>query len=142
MADCRANLNFVVYAEISRQFGILTFWRYSAAQSFRPAPKVDSAIVRMIPRSAAEIIVRNEELFAAIVGAAIGQRRNTLRNYLDGADFELGIDAQLRAETCHPALHPRKSTAFARRTTIPNIPKTCPPCRANTDNGFSRLLTP
>jgi 16S rRNA (adenine1518-N6/adenine1519-N6)-dimethyltransferase len=72
-------------------------------QSFRPAPKVDSAIVRMIPLPAAEIRVRNEKLFAAVVGAAFGQRRktlrNTLRSYLNEADFEkLGINAQLRAE--------------------------------------------
>ena len=72
-------------------------------QSFRPAPKVDSAIVRMIPLPTAEIMVRNEKLFAAIVSAAFGQRRktlrNTLRSYLNEADFEkLGIDAQLRAE--------------------------------------------
>jgi len=72
-------------------------------QSFRPAPKVNSAIVRMIPLPAGEIRVRNEKLFAAVVGAAFGQRRktlrNTLRSYLNEADFEkLGIDAQLRAE--------------------------------------------
>ena len=72
-------------------------------ESFRPAPKVDSAIVRMIPLPASEIIVRNEKLFAAIVRTAFGQRRKTLRNtlrgYLDEEDFEmLGIDAQLRAE--------------------------------------------
>jgi 16S rRNA (adenine1518-N6/adenine1519-N6)-dimethyltransferase len=71
--------------------------------SFRPAPKVDSAIVRMIPLPAGEIAVRNEKLFAAIVRTAFGQRRKTLRNtlkgYLSGQDFEnLGIDAQLRAE--------------------------------------------
>lgn len=72
-------------------------------QSFRPAPKVDSAIVRMIPLPASEVIVRNEELFAEVVAAAFGQRRKTLRNtlrpYLNEAAFEgLGIDAQLRAE--------------------------------------------
>ncbi|MDO8294600.1 MAG: 16S rRNA (adenine(1518)-N(6)/adenine(1519)-N(6))-dimethyltransferase RsmA [Gallionella sp.] len=72
-------------------------------QSFRPAPKVDSAIVRMIPLPASEIRVRNEKLFAAVVSAAFGQRRktlrNTLRSYLNEADFEmLGINAQLRAE--------------------------------------------
>lgn len=72
-------------------------------QSFRPAPKVDSAIVRMIPLPAGEITVRNEKLFAEIVGAAFGQRRKTLRNtlrgYLDEEGFaQLGIDAQLRAE--------------------------------------------
>lgn len=71
--------------------------------SFRPAPKVDSAIVRMIPLPVSEIPVRNEKLFAAIVRTAFGQRRKTLRNtlrgYLDETDFEkLAIDPQLRAE--------------------------------------------
>ena len=72
-------------------------------ESFRPAPKVDSAIVRMIPLPVNEIQVCNEKLFAAIVRTAFGQRRKTLRNtlrgYLDEADFaRLGIDSQLRAE--------------------------------------------
>jgi 16S rRNA (adenine1518-N6/adenine1519-N6)-dimethyltransferase len=72
-------------------------------QSFRPAPKVDSAIVRMIPLPAGEIAVRNEKLFAAIVATAFGQRRktlrNTLRSYLNEQDFEqLAINSQLRAE--------------------------------------------
>jgi len=72
-------------------------------ESFRPAPKVDSAIVRMIPLPDSEIAVRNEKLFSAIVRTAFGQRRKTLRNtlrgYLDEDDFErLGINPQLRAE--------------------------------------------
>jgi len=72
-------------------------------QSFRPAPKVDSAIVRMIPLPAGKIAVQNEALFAKVVLAAFGQRRktlrNTLRSYLSETDFErLGINPQLRAE--------------------------------------------
>jgi 16S rRNA (adenine1518-N6/adenine1519-N6)-dimethyltransferase len=72
-------------------------------QSFRPAPKVDSAIVRMIPIPADKITVKDEALFAKVVSAAFGQRRKTLRNtlksHLAEADFtQLGIDAQLRAE--------------------------------------------
>ncbi len=82
-------------------------------ESFRPAPKVDSAVVRMTPlpaqdfpltqRGAGRGLVRNEKLFSEIVKAAFGQRRktlrNTLRNYLNEEDFaQLGIDAQLRAE--------------------------------------------
>jgi len=72
-------------------------------ESFRPAPKVDSAIVRIIPLPVSEVIVRDEKLFAQVVAAAFGQRRKTLRNtlraYLDEVNFEgLGIDAQLRAE--------------------------------------------
>jgi 16S rRNA (adenine1518-N6/adenine1519-N6)-dimethyltransferase len=72
-------------------------------ESFRPAPKVDSAIVRMIPLPPADVVVRDEKLFAAIVSSAFGQRRKTVRNtlkaYLSEADFvTLNIDAQLRAE--------------------------------------------
>jgi 16S rRNA (adenine1518-N6/adenine1519-N6)-dimethyltransferase len=72
-------------------------------ESFRPSPKVNSAIVRMVPLPVGEIMVHNEKLFAEIVRAAFGQRRktlrNTLRDYLNGDDFnKLGIDAQLRAE--------------------------------------------
>jgi 16S rRNA (adenine1518-N6/adenine1519-N6)-dimethyltransferase len=72
-------------------------------ESFRPAPKVNSAIVRMIPLPAAEIAVKNEKLYARIVGAAFGQRRktlrNTLRDHLDETGFaDLGIDPKLRAE--------------------------------------------
>jgi len=70
-------------------------------QSFRPAPKVDSAIVRLLP--AGKVLVQNEALFAAVVKAAFAQRRKTLRNtlreYLNAEDFaQLGLDAQLRAE--------------------------------------------
>ena len=72
-------------------------------ESFRPAPAVNSAIVRMISLPPSEILVQDEVLFAKIVAAAFGQRRktlrNTLKNYLTETDFEhLKIDAQQRAE--------------------------------------------
>ncbi len=72
-------------------------------ESFRPAPKVNSAIVRMIPLPDDRIAVKNEALFSRIVGSAFGQRRKTLRNtlreFLDESAFAaLGIDPQLRAE--------------------------------------------
>jgi len=72
-------------------------------ESFRPAPKVNSAIVRMIPMRPEEILVQDQQLFAKVVAAAFSQRRKTLRNtlkpLLSQADFEqLGIDPQLRAE--------------------------------------------
>ena len=72
-------------------------------ESFRPAPKVDSAIVRMVPLSVEAIPVRNEKLFADIVRAAFGQRRKTLRNtlrvFFAEDDFALlDIDPRLRAE--------------------------------------------
>ncbi len=88
--------------------------------SFRPAPKVDSAIVRMIPLPVAEVKVRDEKLFAAIVATAFGQRRKTLRNtlktYLNEADFSnLGINAQLRAENLGVAEFLRISEFVANR---------------------------
>jgi len=72
-------------------------------ESFRPAPKVDSAVVRMIPLPEADIQIANPGLFARVVSAAFAQRRKTLRNtlreYLTAADFgRLNIDPQLRAE--------------------------------------------
>jgi 16S rRNA (adenine1518-N6/adenine1519-N6)-dimethyltransferase len=72
-------------------------------ESFRPAPKVDSAIVRMIPLPVNQLLVKDQARFSAIVGTAFGQRRkmlrSTLKAYLNEADFEkLGIDSQLRAE--------------------------------------------
>ena len=71
--------------------------------SFRPAPKVDSAVVRMIPLPQEQVLVRDEKTFAAVVTAAFGQRRKTLRNtlkgHLSGGDLvQLDIDPQLRAE--------------------------------------------
>jgi 16S rRNA (adenine1518-N6/adenine1519-N6)-dimethyltransferase len=72
-------------------------------ESFRPAPKVDSAVVRMIPLPAEAIAVNNPALFAKVVSAAFAQRRKTLRNtlraYLTDADFiQLNLDPQFRAE--------------------------------------------
>ncbi len=73
------------------------------AESFRPMPKVESAIVRMIPRHQSFIKSKDEALFSQIVSAAFSQRRKTLRNtlhhYLRRDDFNtLGIDSGLRAE--------------------------------------------
>jgi len=71
--------------------------------AFRPAPKVDSAVVRMMPFARLPHPARDEARLAKVVAAAFSQRRKTLRNALRGhfgaADFErLGIDAGLRAQ--------------------------------------------
>jgi 16S rRNA (adenine1518-N6/adenine1519-N6)-dimethyltransferase len=72
-------------------------------EAFDPAPKVESAFVRCVPHAALPYLAKDEVLFAKIVTAAFGQRRKTLRNtlkaYLDDADFDaLDINPQLRAE--------------------------------------------
>jgi 16S rRNA (adenine1518-N6/adenine1519-N6)-dimethyltransferase len=71
--------------------------------AFRPAPKVDSAVVRLIPRAAGTIGIDDRARFAAIVRAAFGQRRKTLRNALGGimqaeAIVAAGLDPGARAE--------------------------------------------
>jgi 16S rRNA (adenine1518-N6/adenine1519-N6)-dimethyltransferase len=50
--------------------------------AFRPAPKVDSAVVRLVPRPRGAAGIDDHARFAAIVRAAFGQRRKTLRNAL------------------------------------------------------------
>ncbi|HEY9097307.1 MAG TPA: 16S rRNA (adenine(1518)-N(6)/adenine(1519)-N(6))-dimethyltransferase RsmA [Thiobacillus sp.] len=72
--------------------------------AFNPPPKVNSAVVRLIPKTPAEVVPLDEALFARVVAAAFSQRRKTLRNTLGSLlkpeDFaKLGIDAGLRAET-------------------------------------------
>ncbi len=52
--------------------------------SFRPAPKVDSQIIRVTPLSQPRFDVGNEETFEAIVKAAFAGRRKILRNNLGG----------------------------------------------------------
>lgn len=71
--------------------------------AFRPAPKVTSSIVRMLPLPAEACGARDETLFARIVAAAFGQRRktlkNTLRDFLDESGFAaLGLDPGIRGE--------------------------------------------
>ena len=71
--------------------------------AFRPAPKVDSAVVRMVPKPAEKITVIDHASFANVVRAAFGQRRKTLRNALNGvADVAMieaaGLRTDLRAE--------------------------------------------
>jgi len=76
--------------------------------AFRPPPKVDSAVVRMIPLAPERIGIDDHALFARVVRDAFGQRRKTLRNALsqvcDGASIEAaGLRPDARAEQLHVA---------------------------------------
>ncbi len=73
------------------------------AESFRPIPKVESAIVYMHPLGQDAPVASNEAMFSRIVTAAFSQRRKTLRNtlsaYLTNEELSrLDIDASQRAE--------------------------------------------
>ncbi len=72
-------------------------------ESFSPAPKVDSAVVRLIPKPVSELHAKSLEKLGQVVQTAFSQRRKMLRNTLksllgDAGFVELGIDPTLRAE--------------------------------------------
>jgi 16S rRNA (adenine1518-N6/adenine1519-N6)-dimethyltransferase len=72
--------------------------------AFQPPPKVDSAIVRLVPHETPPVDIKNAECFRRLVKAAFAQRRKTLRNtlkeFLDAETMEAhGIDPGRRAET-------------------------------------------
>ena len=73
------------------------------ADSFDPAPKVESAVVRLTPLHPLPHPAHNETLFAEVVSRAFSQRRKTLRNTLKGMVSAeqlaaLGINAGARAQ--------------------------------------------
>ncbi len=103
----------MVAAPGSRDYGRLSVmlqFRYRAARlfvvpagAFSPVPKVQSAIVRLVPIPAQELPKVDADAFARVVTAAFGQRRKTLRNALGDLLGEVqiraaGIDPGVRAE--------------------------------------------
>ena len=86
--------------------------------AFRPSPKVESAVARLIPLHDAKPVIADEALFARVVGAAFMQRRKTLRNAVsslcDSAMIEsVGIDPGARGETLAVADFVRLTDAIA-----------------------------
>jgi 16S rRNA (adenine1518-N6/adenine1519-N6)-dimethyltransferase len=89
--------------------------------AFDPPPKVDSAIVRMIPRSLLKVssgeTALDEGLFGRLVTAAFSQRRKMLRNTLRDFGGEALLEAQgiaptARAETLPVDAYVRLSNAL------------------------------
>jgi 16S rRNA (adenine1518-N6/adenine1519-N6)-dimethyltransferase len=84
------------YCEVCHLFNV-------PASAFRPVPKVESAIVRLIPRPDSEQRARDNRFFETLVKTAFQQRRKTLRNTLKQlpGDWDLNvlsIDLSLRPE--------------------------------------------
>ncbi|MDH3589779.1 MAG: 16S rRNA (adenine(1518)-N(6)/adenine(1519)-N(6))-dimethyltransferase RsmA [Gammaproteobacteria bacterium] len=75
--------------------------------AFTPPPRVDSAIVRLVPHREPPFPIPDHDLFAKVVATAFSHRRKTLRNALAGlaspADIEAaGLDPGSRPETIDP----------------------------------------
>jgi 16S rRNA (adenine1518-N6/adenine1519-N6)-dimethyltransferase len=89
------------------RLSVMLQWRYEMEnvlyvppESFDPPPKVDSAVVRMVPRAAPAAI--DAKLLEEIVQVAFSQRRKILRHtlgaWLGRRSFTGAFDVQRRAE--------------------------------------------
>jgi 16S rRNA (adenine1518-N6/adenine1519-N6)-dimethyltransferase len=72
-------------------------------ECFKPAPKVDSAVIRLIPKKPGQLKAKSTKLLNTVCLEAFNQRRKTIRNSLSNlltpAEIEgLGLDLKLRAE--------------------------------------------
>jgi 16S rRNA (adenine1518-N6/adenine1519-N6)-dimethyltransferase len=89
------------------RLSVMLQWRYAMEnvlfvppESFEPPPRVDSAVVRMVPR--ADFAPVDEKLLSEIVQVAFSQRRKILRHtlgkWLADRNFSGTFDVQRRAE--------------------------------------------
>ena len=89
------------------RLSVMLQWRYAMEnvlfvppESFDPPPRVDSAVVRMIPR--AVFVPVDPALLSEVVQVAFSQRRKLLRHslgkWLEARGFSGGFDVQRRAE--------------------------------------------
>jgi 16S rRNA (adenine1518-N6/adenine1519-N6)-dimethyltransferase len=67
------------------------------AGSFVPPPKIDSTVVKLVPLAQTRAPITDEKHYSAVVHAAFGQRRKTLRNALRAVFDEAAVDAALAA---------------------------------------------
>ena len=96
------------------------------AGAFRPAPKVESAFLRLVPHRPLPVAALDERVFAEVVARSFGQRRKTLRNALRGlveaerVSHALGrsIPGRRRAETA-PAVEAFVRIRRPRRRYLP-----------------------
>ena len=91
-----------------------------APGAFRPVPKVDSSVVRMVPRPVGSLGAADERTLRDVVTAAFTKRRKTLRNALMGiADVEmldrLQIDPGQRPENLAVGQYVAIANAVAAR---------------------------
>jgi 16S rRNA (adenine1518-N6/adenine1519-N6)-dimethyltransferase len=69
------------------------------AGSFAPAPKVDSAVVKIVPLAGGgpRVPIADHAHYSRVVHASFGQRRKTLRNALRAVHDDADVDAALAA---------------------------------------------
>ena len=120
--DCIYDMHFLIQKEvadrIAAQSGSKKYGRLSvmvqyfcqaeslftvAPESFYPAPKIQSTVIRLTPHAKIALPAKNKELFAQIVKQGFNQRRKTIHNSLKSLISTeqlaaLNIDTNARAE--------------------------------------------
>ncbi|BDH47154.1 ribosomal RNA small subunit methyltransferase A [Salmonella enterica subsp. enterica serovar Choleraesuis] len=120
--DAIADMHFMLQKEVvnrlvagpnSKAYGRLTVMAQYFCQvipvlevpptAFTPPPKVDSAVVRLVPHQTIPYPVRDLRVLSRITTEAFNQRRKTIRNSLGNLFTvevltELGVDPAMRAE--------------------------------------------
>jgi 16S rRNA (adenine1518-N6/adenine1519-N6)-dimethyltransferase len=76
--------------------------------AFRPRPKVQSAILRLVARERPAVEVTDRARFFALVRAAFAQRRKTIANNLKAARLALGITEEVGAVLARAAIAPQR----------------------------------
>ena len=91
-----------------RTYAEITTVAKVGAGSFVPPPKIDSTVIKLVPLPEPRAPIGDPKHYSAVVHAAFGQRRKTLRNALravfaqeavDAALSQTGIDGGRRGET-------------------------------------------
>lgn len=145
-ADCIENMHFMLQKEVvermtaghgSKTFGRLSVMTQFFCQAipvvevgpgaFKPAPKVDSAVVRLIPRPVAERADVPVAVLNRVCLEAFNQRRKTLRNcfsnFATASDIEaLAINPGLRPEQLPVSEFIRVAQWLAQRPDALGVP--------------------
>jgi 16S rRNA (adenine1518-N6/adenine1519-N6)-dimethyltransferase len=145
-ADCIENMHFMLQKEVvermtaghgSKTFGRLSVMTQFFCQAipvvevgpgaFKPAPKVDSAVVRLIPKPVAERADVPVAVLNRVCLEAFNQRRKTLRNcfsnFATATDIEaLGINPGLRPEQLPVSEFIRVAQWLAQRPDALGVP--------------------
>jgi len=93
------------------RLSVMLQWRYQMSnvlavppESFEPPPRVDSAVVRMVPHATPPAV--DTHVLSELVQVAFSQRRKLLRHtlgrWLQDKRFEGSFDVQRRAEEVAP----------------------------------------
>ena len=143
VVDCHFMLQKEVADRMAAAPGSKTFGRLSVMMQYRcqvqklftvpagavrPAPQVESAFVRLLPRAPLPLSPFEEQVLSRMVAKAFSQRRKTLRNALseflaESELAELCIEPRLRPENLSVETYVRLASFVAERRRAPNRPR-------------------